>query len=81
MNNRCKFKNCAYSHTKDDNKVKIEMLESICSTLENEVKYLSEEQKNFNPQIDFMGKGIMKLKKKVESLTSICYGMNSKEKH
>ena len=28
MNNRCKFDNCAYEHTKDDNKVKIEMLET-----------------------------------------------------
>ena len=35
MNNRCKFENCAYAHTKDDNKVKIELLESKCSTLEN----------------------------------------------
>ena len=81
MNNRCKFENCAYAHTKDDHKVKIEILESICSTLENEVKYLREEQKNINPRIDLMGKGILKLKKEVERLTSICNGMNSKEKN
>ena len=35
MNNRCKFENSAYAHTKDDNKVKIEMLETKCNTLEN----------------------------------------------
>ena len=48
-------------------------------TLENEIKYLREEQKNINPRIDLIGKGIMKLKKEVERLTTIDYGMNSKE--
>ena len=79
MNDMCKFECCAYAHTKHDNKVKIEILETKCSTLENEVKCLREEQKNVNPLINLMGKGIMKWKKEVERLTSICNDMNSKE--
>ena len=38
------------------NQVKIEMLETKCNKLENEVKYLKEEQEKFNPRIDLMGK-------------------------
>ena len=77
MNNKCKFENCAYTHTKDDNKVKIEQLETKCSALETEVKYLKEEQEKINPRIDMMGRGIMKLKGEVERLTSLCNSMNS----
>ena len=77
MNNKCRFENCAYSHSKDENEEKIDKLETKCSALETEVKYLKEEQENINPRIDLMGKGIMKLKKEVERLTSMCNGMNS----
>ena len=31
----------------------------------------------FNPRIDLMGKGLIKLKREVERLTSLCNGMNS----
>jgi hypothetical protein len=77
MNNKCKFENCAYTHTKDDNKVKIEQFETKCSALETEVKYLKVEQEKINPRIDMMGRGIMKLKGEVERLTSLCNSMNS----
>ena len=62
MNNKCMFEKCAYTHTKDDNKVKIEQLETKCIALETEVKYLKEEQEKINPRINMMGRGIMKLK-------------------
>ena len=71
MNNKCKFENCAYTHTKDENKVKLEHLDTKCSELQNEVKYLKEEQEKINPQLDLMGRGIMKLKREVERLTSM----------
>ena len=77
INNRCKFENCAYAHNKDENQAKIEALETKCSKLENEVKDLKEEQEKFNPRIDLMGKGLMKLKREVERLTSLCNGKNS----
>ena len=71
------FENCAYTHKKDDNKVKIESLENKCSALETEVKNMKEEQEKINPRIDMMGRGIMKLKTEVERLTSLCNDMNS----
>ena len=77
INNRCKFENCAYAHNKDENQAKIEASETKCSKLENEVKDLKEEQEKFNPRIDLMGKGLMKLKREVERLTSLSNGMNS----
>ena len=77
MNNKCRFENCAYTHTKYDNKVKIENLETKCSALETEVKNMKEEQEKINPQIDMMERGIMKLKREVERLTSLCNGMHS----
>ena len=77
MNNKCRFENCAYSHSKDENVEKVDQLETKCSALEAEIKYTKEVQEKINPQIDLMGKGIMKLKKKVEGLASMCNGMNS----
>ena len=75
MNKKCKFENCAYDHSKDENKVKIEHLEAKCNALETEVTYLKEEQEKVNPRIDLMGRGVMKLKREVERLTLICNGM------
>ena len=80
MNNKWMIENCAYTHKKDDNKVKIENLKIKCSKLENEVKTMKEEQEKINPQIDLMRRRIMKLKREVERLTSLCNGMTSTNK-
>ena len=44
------------------------------------MKTMKEEQEKINPRIDLIRRGIMKLKREVERLTSLCNGMTSTNK-
>ena len=77
LNNKCKFQNCAYAHTKDDSKVKIDNLEMKCGDLESDLRTVKKMNEQSHSQRDMLGRGIMKLKGDVEKLTTICMEMKS----
>ena len=70
MNRKYKFENSAYAHLKDKKEAKTESLQNKCGKLELDIPNLKKSE-------DFLGKGIMKLKRKVEDVISLCNSMKS----
>ena len=70
MNRRYKIENCAYAHLKDKKEAETESLQNKCGKLELDIPNLKKSE-------DFLGKGIMKLKRKVEDVISLCNSMKS----
>ena len=70
LSSKCKFENCAYAHIKDDKEVKIENLENKCDKLELDITNLKNSKY-------LLGKEIMKMRRKIENITSLCNSMKS----